>query len=263
MKRSIATLTAIAATAFTIISCASNPQQQQGQQIAAQPQLSAEEQEIQKLQQQMRLDSIKGAIELQKLKQEQTLDEQRAIAAATAKLPKGSNMLLVPCGEAAYDGAGFMAALGVSAPKALQRDATLEANQVALTDIATRFAGVIKNAIDYYNKNGEVPSEKRFNENMLEGGARTIGEKIVNKYAQRTCLKHAQDKNGAYLAYQAVKVPLNDALEALATELEILKVEVDKKRFFSEVDREFASQRDAQQQEVKAFQDALERINQQ
>jgi hypothetical protein len=289
MKKSIVTLTAIALTAIAFIACASNtlPQQQlsseekevtrlqqqlppnniksetevqkQSQQVShqySQQQLSSEEEEILRLQHKLRLDSIKNEVEIQRLKNERKLEVQKALNAAIPKIEPGTISIFLKCGKQSFDGDGYMAGHGVSLPKAMKRDAELEANQVALADMATRFMGVLINAADYYNKNGEVPSNKRFNQNELEAGVRIIGEKIINKYARRVCLEYEQNKNGAYLAYQAVNIPLRDVLENVATNSEITKLDIDKDKYMDAVKKELESIRERQQQELNAIQEA-------
>ena len=111
----------------------------------------------------------------------------------------------------------------------------------------------IKNAIEDYSKDTNVPSSKKMYESSLEGGAKAIGTKVIDKYANAVCRKFTQSATGGYVGYVAVHVLLEDAKKGLAEELEVRKVDYDKKKFFEKMDQELAASAAKQKEEVDAM----------
>ena len=111
----------------------------------------------------------------------------------------------------------------------------------------------IKNAIEDYSKDTNVPSSKKMYESSLEGGAKAIGTKVIDKYANAVCRKFTQSATGGYVGYVAVHVLLEDAKKGLAEELEVRKVDYDKKKFFEKMDKELAASAAKQKEEVDAM----------
>ena len=152
-------------------------------------------------------------------------------------MANGEQVLLTFCIDEAYDKPGeYMAGLGIAEDRPDRSRAITDANRVAIADIATRYIGMIKNAIEDYSKDVNVPSNKKMYESSLEGGAQAIGTKVIDKYANVVCRKIAQSATGGYVGYVAVHVLLDDAKKGLAEELEVRKVDYDKKKFFEKID---------------------------
>lgn len=170
-------------------------------------------------------------------------------------MANGEQVLLTFCMDEAYDKPGeYMAGLGIAEDRPDRSRAITDANRVAIADIATRYVGMIKNAIEDYSKDVNVPSNKKMYESSLEGGAQAIGTKVIDKYANVVCRKIAQSATGGYVGYVAVHVLLDDAKKGLAEELEVRKVDYDKKKFFEKIDAELDKGAAKQKAEMDAMQ---------
>lgn len=171
-----------------------------------------------------------------------------------AIMPNGEQVLLTFCMDEAYDKPGeYMAGLGIAEDRPDRSHAITDANRVAIADIASRYVGMLKNAIEDYSKDVNVPNDKKMYESSLEGGAQVIGTKVINKYANVVCRKIAQSATGGYVGYVAVHVLLEDAKKGLAEELEVRKVDYDKKKFFEKMDAELEKEAARQKAEIDAM----------
>lgn len=218
------------------------------------------DQEIEQLQKQMELDELRHQQELARNKQKAELEAQQEQFKAKAKLNKGEQLLVTFCLDEAMDRPGeYMAGLGLSSNQLDQRDALLSANQAALADISSRFMGVIKNGVEFYNKETNTQQRDRAKESQLEGLAMSVGEKAVNKYAERACTKIVAEKTGTYGAYVALHVPLKEVVDEVINELDILKVDYDKSLFRERME----SSLQAEQQKQKAEQERMRQQMQQ
>jgi len=172
----------------------------------------------------------------------------------TPVLPNGEVELVTFCIDDAYDKPGeYMAGLGIAEDRPDRSRAIVDANRVAIADIASRYIGIIKNAIKDYSKDVNVPNNKKMYESSLEGGAAAIGTKVIEKYANAVCRKFTQSATGGYVGYVAVHVLLDDAKKGVAEELEVRKVDYDKDKFFEKMDQELAKSA-TRQQEMKSNQ---------
>ncbi len=170
-------------------------------------------------------------------------------------MANGEQVLLTFCMDEAYDKPGeYMAGLGIAEDRPDRSRAITDANRVAIADIASRYVGMIKNAIEDYSKDVNVPNNKKMYESSLEGGAQAIGTKVIDKYANVVCRKIAQSATGGYVGYVAVHVLLDDAKKGLAEELEVRKVDYDKKKFFEKIDAELDKAAAKQKEEMDAMQ---------
>ena len=95
---------------------------------------------------------------------------------------------------------------------------------------------------------------KKMYESELEGGAQVIGTKVIDKYANVVCRKLAQSATGGYVGYVAVHVLIDDVKKGVAEELEVRKVDYDKKKFFEKMDEELAKEAARKQAELDAMQ---------
>lgn len=170
-------------------------------------------------------------------------------------MANGEQVLITFCLDEAYDKPGvYMAGLGIAEDRSERPRAIADANRMASVDIMTRYIGMIKNAIEDYTKDVNVPSGKKMYESELEGGAQSIGTAVINKYSNVVCRKLTQSATGGYTCYVAVQVLLEDARKGLAEELEIRKVDYDKKKFFEKMDEELAKEAARKQAELDAMQ---------
>ena len=171
------------------------------------------------------------------------------------KMANGEQVLLTFCMDEAYDKPGeYMAGLGIAEDRPDRSRAITDANRIAIADIASRYIGMLKNAIEDYSKDVNVPSGKKMYESELEGGAQVIGTKVIDKYANVVCRKLAQSATGGYVGYVAVHVLIDDVKKGVAEELEVRKVDYDKKKFFEKMDEELAKEAARKQAELDAMQ---------
>jgi hypothetical protein len=167
------------------------------------------------------------------------LNEQRQKEQLVAKPVAGEQRLLIYCKDEGFDKQGeYMAGLGIVEGRPDRTHAITDANRAAIADIASRYVGIIKNAIEDYSKDVNVPSGKKMYESELEGGTAAIGSKVIEKYANAVCREISQDRLGGYVGYVAVHILLQDAKKGLADELEVRKVDYDKEKFFEKMDAE-------------------------
>ena len=86
-------------------------------------------------------------------------------------LPNGEVALTTFCVDEAYDKPGeYMAGLGIVEGRPDRTKAIEDVNRAAIADISSRYIGVIKNVIESYSKDVNVPSGQKIYESKLEGG---------------------------------------------------------------------------------------------
>jgi hypothetical protein len=182
------------------------------------------------------------------IRRESELSQVQATAALAPQAQEGITMRLTPCKTESYDNDKEMRGLGVSNPEKDQQIATRAANQAALIDMASRFAGIIQSTVQTYDKDARLSSGQRINEHDKDALAQVVGEKVINKYAQRVCLEHAQNELGAWIAYEALKIPLDvvkpEILAAVEEEAGRLQLGFDKKLFGEAMEKEMANYRE-------------------
>lgn len=158
------------------------------------------------------------------------------------RMPNGEQELTTFCIEESYDKPGeYIAGLGIAQDRPDRSRAIIDANRVAITEIASKFMGIVKNITEDYSKDANIPGSKKLYESELEGGLRIIATRVIDKYANTVCRKITQSATGGYVGYVAVHVLLEDAKKGLAEELEIRKVDYDKKKLFETMDAELAA----------------------
>lgn len=168
-----------------------------------------------------------------------TVAQKQTQAQLTPKLPNGEQVLINFCMDESLDKPGeYMGGYGVAERQRNRSMAITKANQAAIADIASKFIGMIKNAMQQYYKDTNTPSGRAANEDFTEGGIENIGSKVIEKYANAVCRQITQDELGGYTAYVAVHVEVEDINEGLAEELEVRKVEYDKDRFFQALNQQ-------------------------
>ncbi len=153
------------------------------------------------------------------------------------QMPAGEQVLVTFCEDEARDVPGeYMAGLGIAEDRPDRSRAIVDANRVAIADISSRFIGMIKNAMEDYSKDVNVPGGKKMYESELEGGLKMIGSKVIDKYAEVACRKLTQSATGGYACYVALHVQWDNAKKGLAEELEVRKVDFDKDKFMEKMD---------------------------
>lgn len=221
--------------------------------------------------QQAKIDSLKKVKEIMELEHEIELAnihsaEQIAIANSqaglNAKLEGGVQLIITPCMDefiALNGNPRQMAAQGISTGQATQESAELNANRIALSDITSRFLGVIKNGIEQYSKDTSTPSKNRAVEAQLEGLAMSVGEKAIKELYSVGCRQFAKDKYGAYICYEALYVPVMEVVDRIADAAEVQGVDIDKAMFRKRMEAELLSN---SQKEKEALQQQREEARQ-
>lgn len=235
------------------------------------PQKSATELEIERLKQEKELRDLKAAMEDDSIRRAQEREDREAdrirknelddakhemkIAALNAqeRLEEGMKMLLIPCSEEALiqENSENMSAMGMATNQPTQEDAMLNANRNALSEITTRFLGVMKNGIEQYTKDSRAKSGNRGIEAQLEGLAITIGEKEENKQFKVACRKFTKTKLGNYNCYVALYVPVEKMLDAYLDKAEEAGIDIDKALFRNRMEAELNRQSEKKQAENK------------
>lgn len=231
MKKTLLSL-AVAVLTATFVSCGGSkqmayqypygyPQQPAYQQPAQQPaQQKTEDDELAALRREQEKQAILHEMEVAKKKQEQELRRLDAEAALQEKMKEGNELLVTFCIDEAMDKEGeYMAGLGISSNQNDEKDALLSANRAALSDISSRFLGVVKNAVSDYSKETNTRTGDKIKETQLEGLAMSVGENAVNKHANVVCRKVVSEQIGTYGCYVAVHVVIKDVVDDMLNDL--------------------------------------------
>lgn len=231
MKKTLLSL-AVAVLTATFVSCGGSkqmayqypygyPQQPAYQQPAQQPaQQKTEDDELAALRREQEKQAILHEMEVAKKKQEQELRRLDAEAALQEKMKEGNELLVTFCIDEAMDKEGeYMAGLGISSNQYDEKDALLSANRAALSDISSRFLGVVKNAVSDYSKETNTRTGDKIKETQLEGLAMSVGENAVNKHANVVCRKVVSEQAGTYGCYVAVHVVIKDVVDNMLNDL--------------------------------------------
>ena len=206
----------------------------------------------------MRMDSIKRANEERAEAEERTRDRKRRREdqkdAMEQILEGGVQLIYTPCMDeflALNKIPEQMAAQGIGTGQNTQELAQKVANERALDDIGSRFAGVVKNAMESYNKDTSTPKGNRVTEGSLEGMVISVGEKAINEFYVVECRQFAKDKYLQWNCYEALYVPMNKVMDAIMNEVK--DVDIDKalfrKRMQAELDANAAKENASLQQQ--------------
>lgn len=172
-----------------------------------------------------------------------TVSCTKTVSVVTDKpvLPNGEIRLTTFCIDESYDKPGeYLAGLGIAEGCEDREDAIIKANQNAISDITSRYVGVIKNVMTRYNKDTKVPTGKKISEKKLEGLSEVVGTNVIEKYSNAVCREITQDATGAYTGYVAVHVLLDDLKKGLQNELDVRKVDYDAEKFMKQYDAELS-----------------------
>lgn len=192
--------------------------------------------QIEYLEKKQRLAQLQHDVEMQELRNDAEKKNLLDQVAVQEKLERGVEMRMIFCVDESYDKPGeYIAGLGISQGELEQKDALLNANRAAIAEISSRFMGVVKNAVSDYAKNTNTSNRNAVKESQLEGLAISVGEKAVNKFAERVCTKIGQEKTGAYRAYVAVHVPIQKTMDEIQKEMDVLKVDYDREIFMKKM----------------------------
>lgn len=152
---------------------------------------------------------------------------------------------------------GQMAAQGISTGQPTQESAELNANKVALSDITSRFLGVLKNGVEHYSK--DVSAERQRDiKTEIEGMATAFGEKAINELYVVDCRKFGTDRYNQWVCYEALYVPIDEVLDVVVNET-AKRIDIDKnkfrKRMQEELDANAARENTSLQQQYNEHED--------
>ena len=214
MKKTLLSL-AVVALSVAFVSCGGSKQ------VA-----SSVDDEIAALRKEQEKQAILHEMELAKKRQEQELKRLETEAALQEKIKDGNQLLAVFCIDEAVDKEGeYMAGLGIASNHLDEKDAMISANRVALSDITSRFMGVVQNAVSDYSKETNTRGANQIKDSKLEGMAMTVGEKAINKHANIVCRKFVTEKTGTYGCYIALHVNVKEVVESMSNELQAMAKE--------------------------------------
>lgn len=228
--------------------------------------------ETQKSEIDQEIEQLKKQRELQKLKKEMELEEAEQNAAIAAAKTRAQNAqyaqearlgqkIFTPCINDSYDKHGeYMAGLGIAENQPERGVGIAQANRYALSDMATRFMGVIKNGVSQYAKDVNTRNGQKVKESELEGEATIIGQKAIDKYAEAVCREFELDSHSNYTCYVAVHVPIGKVLDEIVNEQDVLTVDADRARFRSFMEDELnkqAAAKEAEKEELNRLREEL------
>ena len=170
--------------------------------------------------------------EMRQLKQEQQMTRTKSKFGMEQQLEGGVQLIYTPCMDKFIELNQVpeqMAAQGISTGQQTQELAMKAANERGLDDIGSRFAGVVKNAMESYNKDTSTPKGNRATEGSLEGMVISVGEKAIEKFYVVDCRQFAKDKYNQWICYEAMHVPMDKVVDAIMDEVK--DVDVDKAMF--------------------------------
>ncbi len=248
----------MAVAAFAMVSCASSKQVPAP---VAEPQSNLTEDVIAEKRRQLELQKLEHEMEMERIKMEGEKRRMESQLAAQEKMEAGTEVLLTFCIDEAMDQPGeYMAGLGISQGQLDQKDALISANQIALSDITSRFLGVMKNGVEMYNKETNTAQRNKVKESQLEGMAMSVGEKAINKHADVVCRKVISEKAGTYGCYVAVHVPIGEVVNEVIDELEVLQVDVDKAHFRDRMNEELNANAEKTRQEQEKKKELMQSL---
>ena len=194
-----------------------------------------EQQELQRIKQEMYRDSIKAAREMEKdiRGYDNDLNSTELVE---------NTFIHTPCLDESIDTDEYMAGLGISSPKTTESLAMRTAREAALADIAGRYIGVIKNGVRDFVKETNTRNDEVISEGDLDGAATSVGEKAINKLAKVACRRITKTKKGGYICYMAVHVSIDEVADEIARSMEVNQVMRDKEKFLDFMEKELTKQ---------------------
>jgi len=213
---------------------------------------TSEDNEIAALERQTRLVEAQTNLEIAKRKADLKLAEIHQANVTLEWTPCNQQSLVELDGKT-----DILTGYGIADQQRDRTDALLNANVVAIAEIATRFVGVIKNGLERYAAQGYTQSGTRLDQSSRDALATSIGEKAINKIAHPVCRETAIDnKTGMFVGYVAVHAPLKDAINETEKELEKMKLDYDKTKFRDYVNSELESQNQQRLVQLEALEKA-------
>lgn len=180
---------------------------------------------------------------------QQTLKDQ-----LTPVMPNGEQNLYIFCEEEGLDKPGeYMAGFGIYEGAETRQEALLEANRIAVTELGTKFAGVINNAISDYNKSTKIPSAKKISESQREALTTSVAQEAVNKYGNAVCRKMSQAADGSYIGYVALHFMESEMDRAMTEQMQEMKVDFDRDQFMKSMQEQLDKFNEQKAKELSSY----------
>lgn len=234
---------------------------------AAKKKVTQSQQPVQQVDpQQAKIDSLKKAQEIRRLELQMEAEEAQykaeleiaKLKAQNAKFASEMRLeqkLHTPCINESYDKHGeYLAGLGIADNQQDRQLGSGTANLAAISDITTRYIGVIKNGVSRYSKDVNTRSGEKLKEGELEGEATAIGKASIEKNAEIVCREFGKAADGSFTIYVAVHVPIAKVMDDLQQQLKVLQVDADRARFRQFIEEELnkqAEEKEAEQQKLE------------
>jgi hypothetical protein len=213
------------------------------------------EEEIRRMEQEARLIQARTALQLAEREAELRLAQQHQVNVTLVWTPCNQQSLVASGGKT-----NFLTGLGVADQQRNREDALLNANMVAVLEIASRLVGVITTGVERYGSQGTTQSGMRIDQAEREGLLRNIGTQAVNRIGHPVCREVAIDNNtGMWVGFVAIHVPLDDVINEVQLEMERADIRVNRNRFAEHVKNELQGQEEQRQREMQALEDARNR----
>lgn len=218
--------------------------------------------------QQAKLDSLRRAQEIRRIELQMQAEEAQYQADMEIAKLKAENArkatekrleqkLYTPCIEQSYDKRGeYLAGLGIADNQMDRQLGSGTANLAAISDITTRYIGVVKNGVSRYSKDVNARTGAKVKEGELEGQATAIGKASIEKNAEAVCREYGQADDGTFTVYIAVHVPIGKLLDDIQNKMEVLQVDADRARFRAFMEEELnkqAAEKEAEQKELETL----------
>lgn len=250
-KITLVAMALICSVAFT--DCAAKKPVKQAEPAPVAQQESETQRKIRELKEQQELEDLQAEAELRALEREAKKRKLQTQMALTEQMADGHQKMVKFCYEESLDKPGeYMAGLGVSAPRKLERDAKIEARQMAVQDIAAGLVGMLKSGTEYYSQSGTTQGGKGLDESQLEGMTINLVEKAVDKYMNQVCYESVQDNDGKYIYYLAGHILEGTAVDEVADALDKAELIRDKNTFKKQLLKELENDkavRDAEREQ--------------
>ena len=190
---------------------------------------------VEKSKQQHRQDSIRANHKTNKLERDyDNADKSEGI--------RDGQEIEILCLDESIDTDEYLAGLGVSAPKDNATMALRAAREAAITDITSRYIGVVKaGAMDFVSETA-TRNNGTVSEAELKGIAINAGEKAFNKVGKIACRKLEKNDYGEYVAYVAVQIPLDELASEMKQNMSVNQVEMDSNKFLNLIQQEIDRQ---------------------
>jgi hypothetical protein len=239
MKKNYLKITVMMCAAAVIMAgCGGSKQVAQGT-----AQMSAEDQEIARMEREAKLEEAKAKFDAAKRKRQEEERRAQQLAAMEETFEDGAQMQLVPCQDEAMDKEGeWMGGLGTGEHITDEQEARAEATTAAIANLTQKFVGVVENIIEDYGNKTNTSDGNQARQGDLSRGVRVTTQKVLSKYSNTVCQKQMKTKRGSYKVYVATRISIGTYKDEVSKELDIMKVKYDKQKLFESMDAQLSKQ---------------------